>query len=395
MDNTLAHLLDDPRVARAAALAHEDDERTLADQARLTSIPAPPFGEAERGAAVAELLGSEVPGSPAADEVGNVLALRPGQGDVAPVVVSAHLDTVFPEGTDVSVSREGPVLRGPGISDDGRGLAVLVSLARLLRAGGIETIRPLLFAATVGEEGLGDLRGVRHLFGPGGRARDAAAFLSVDGAGLQRVVTRGLGSRRFRITVRGPGGHSWLDWGTPNPIHALGHAVTRLAALVEPGDSGASLTVSRWGGGTSINAIPQDAWLEVDVRSEREDRLERLEAALREQVLGAVQAEARDANGLAAEIAPVGRRPAGGTAPQEPLVQAALAATRSVGVEPETATSSTDANVPMSLGIPAVTVGGGGDAGGVHTTAEWYRNTNGPQGVLRALYTVLLVAGVR
>lgn len=399
MDHALSTLLDHPRVTHASALAREEDGRTLDDQARISAIPAPPFGEERRGRAVADLLATAGLDSVSADAVGNILGVHALTGvagrAAAPLVVSAHLDTVFPEGTDVSVTRDGSVLRGPGISDDGRGLAVLVALARLLRSAGIETRRPVLFAATVGEEGLGDLRGVRHLFGPAGRARRAAGFISIDGAGLERVVVRGLGSRRYRIAVRGPGGHSWLDWGTPNPIHALGPAVARATALVEGAVPAMALTVARWGGGTSINAIPELAWIEVDVRGEDEGRLESVEAALREVVHTAVAMESRGNGALEVEIVPVGRRPAGATPLAEPLVQAALAATRSVGAEPEAALSSTDANVPMSLGIPALTLGGGGDAGGAHTTQEWYRNTTGPEGVLRALYTLLLVAGVR
>jgi acetylornithine deacetylase/succinyl-diaminopimelate desuccinylase-like protein len=244
----------------------------------------------------------------------------------------------------------------------------------------------------VGEEGPGNLRGVRHLFGPEGAGRGAAAFVSVDGAGLDRVVTRGVGSRRFRITVRGPGGHSWVDWGLANPIHALGTVVDRLASLELPRTPVSTLTVARWGGGTSINAIPQEAWAEVDTRSESESGLDGTEAALRRIVKETVAASPPTQRGrLETEITVLGVRPGGRTSSDARLVRAAMAATRAVGVNAEESASSTDANVPMAAGIQAITIGGGGTGGLAHTTDEWYENEHGPQGVVRTLYTVLLM----
>lgn len=396
----LAALLTHPAVVRAVACVRTQDERTLTHQVELSQIAAPPFGESARGRRTAELMGEEGLVRVATDEVGNVLgwmdarrtsgAADSGRLASGALVLSAHLDTVFPEGTDVTVHRDGDVLRGPGICDDARGLATLLALARALGTAGVRTARPILFAATVGEEGIGDLRGVRYLFGQTGAARSAAGFVSLDGAGIERVVVRGLGSRRFRITATGPGGHSWVDFGTPNPIHALAGVAERLASLSLSADPPTTLTLARWGGGTSVNAIPQEAWIEIDTRCEDERRL-----ADGERELSALVAEASIAEpGLAFEVRSLGTRPAGATPLDTPLVQATLAATRAVGGTPDLAVASTDANVPMSLGVPAVTVGCGGDAGKTHTTDEWYRNVRGVEGVLRALYLTLLAAGV-
>lgn len=387
---------DHPAVARAAALCLERDEETLAWQMELTAVPAPPFDEAERGRLMARLLEGVGARDVRTDAEGNVLASVPGAREEAPLIFSAHLDTVFDADVPITVARDGALLTGPGISDDGRGLAVVLAVVRALVAERVPLARPLLVAATVGEEGLGDLRGARWLVGPQGEGRQAAGFVSVDGAGLDRIVTRGVGSRRFRITVRGPGGHSWLDWGLANPIHALAAAVAELAGRALPTEPATTLTVARWGGGTSINAIPQEAWVEVDVRSGAENELEELEGWLRSVVeRHVVDASAgRAGPGLSVDLERVGRRAAGRTDPEHPLVRAAVAATEVLGLTPVLSDSSTDANAAMAVGIPAVTIGGGGEAGHAHTTAEWYRNTEGPEGVLRALYTVVGFCGL-
>jgi len=395
VESTASPLLDDPRVARAAAHARATDEETLADQVALTEIAAPPFRETARAAAMVTLLRRSGLTGVRIDEIGNVLALRSGAEASAPVVLSAHLDTVFPEGTPVAVARVGDLLKGPGISDDGRGLAVLLAVARALEAGGIVTRRPILFAATVGEEGLGDLRGVRHLVGAKGAGHGSAAFISVDGAGLDRVVSRGLGSRRFRVEMRGPGGHSWQDRGTVNPIHALARVVTRLIEDPPSPEAETSLAVTRCGGGLSINSIPGEAWVEIDCRGTDETDLERSERELRAAVQQALaEANARGRGSLETAIRLVGSRPAAATEPDALLVRATRVATEAVGSHIILALSSTDANAAMAVDIPAVTFGGGGQAGLAHTTGEWYRNVQGVEGVLRALYTVVLVAGV-
>jgi acetylornithine deacetylase/succinyl-diaminopimelate desuccinylase-like protein len=375
---------------RAVAHARETDERTLDDQMELTAVPAPPFGEAHRGERFSKLL-SECARDVSTDAVGNVVGWRGRRDGAAPLVVAAHLDTVFPPDTDVHVTRAGEVLRGPGIGDDGRGLAVLLALGRAMEAAGVTLRRPLLMVGTVGEEGVGDLRGVRHLFDDEGEARSAAAFVSLDGAGMARIVTRGVGSRRYRISVSGPGGHSWMDWGTPNPVHAMADAVSRMTREDTPG---ATLTVGRIQGGISINAIPEEAWMEVDVRSMEEAPMAAQEAHILNAVESAVarnQAAGRGSGTLSSAWERIGRRPAGATDDEELLVRAAVAATRALGTTPQLVASSTDANVPMDLGIPAVTLGGGGQAGQAHTLEEWYRNIEGPAGVARILMTLMVL----
>jgi len=424
-------LLDLPGVEEVRALLQEMDPWVLETQMELTGIPAPPFGEGPRGNRMAELFEEVGLSTVRKDEVGNVLAELPGastdvdqaggpglggrsgdsaqidsqepEGDLcqesgspsAPFIVSAHLDTVFPPGTDVSPRRSEDMIRAPGIADDGRGLAALLALGRVLTRIDLPLPSPLLFVATVGEEGAGNLGGARNLFRDEGPGAGAQGFISLDGVGLGRIITRGVGSTRLRLTLRGPGGHSWTDWGLPNPIHALGRIVSGLDALPLPTSPRTTATVARWGGGKSINAIPQEAWVEVDLRSEGETELRRAEEALLHRCAREAESSGGGGRGsgarLVLEITDLGRRPAGATPKHTPLVQAAAEATRALGVEPQLIASSTDANIPMALGIPAITLGAGGRAGGIHTRNEWYSNWKGPEGILRAVLTLTLL----
>lgn len=390
-------LLTLPEVRKAVAYVRDTDRRTLEDQRELSEIPAPPFGERTRAFRMAELMDEVGLQDVVLDREGNVLGLFPGSTRAEAVILSAHLDTVFPAGTDVRVRLEGDRLIGPGIGDDARGLAALLATARTLLATNLEPGSPLLFVATVGEEGPGDLRGVRHLFREGGPGRSAEAFISLDGAGIRRLVTAGLGVRRYRVSARGAGGHSWVDWGTPNPIHRLGQLVAELDGVELPEDPATTLTVARWGGGTSINAIPQKAWVELELRSEDERVLESLDTRIRALAEGVADPPEVGAyrTRLTVQVDVLGRRPSGETPAHSCLVRAAAAATRAIGAPPELTVSSTDANIPMSLGIPALTMGGGGEAGQAHTPDEWYSNRGGPDGVIRALLTVLLLGGAR
>ncbi|HEX7240191.1 MAG TPA: M20/M25/M40 family metallo-hydrolase, partial [Longimicrobiaceae bacterium] len=382
------------------ARVYDTDAETLREQVELVRIPAPSFAEAERGARVRARFEALGLAGVATDEVGNVLGRLPGAArpDAAPVVLAAHLDTVFPAGTDLTPREEGGRIYAPGITDNARGLAALLAVARVLAEGGVRTLRPVLFAATVGEEGIGDLLGVKHLFREGAPLRRAAAFVSLDGSGTGRIVHRAIGSRRLRVTLRGPGGHSWADRGTANPVQALAAAVASLRALHPPASARSSLTVARIGGGTSVNSIPSEAWAEVDLRSETPGALPGLEAGVREAVRAAVDAEnrlrARRTRPVEAFWETIGDRPAGATDPDAPLVRAAVAVTRALGDPAELASSSTDANVAISLGVPAITIGVGGESGGVHTTGEWYSNRGGPRGVERALLIALAAAGL-
>lgn len=384
-------LLAHPATQEAWRLIQGMDAWVLDRQVELTAIPSPPFGEGPRGERMAALFRETGLTDVRTDEAGNVLA-RPDRPESAnawadgALILSAHLDTVFPPGTDVTPLRGGEIIRAPGICDDGRGLAALLGLARVLTELPLSLPFPIVFAATVGEEGAGDLRGVRHLFRPGGEGRGARGFISLDGTGLDRIVHRGVGSVRLHMGVEGPGGHSWTDWGRSNPIHALGRIVAAAQALALPSDPRTTLTVARWGGGESINAIPREAWIQADLRSEGAGEL----LALEEELLRVCRAET--GADLQLKVEEMGRRPAGLTHLEEPLVEACMEATRAVGAEPVPCAASTDANLPMSLGIPALAVGAGGTGGGVHTPDEWYRNKEGPEGILRALLTVLLLA---
>jgi len=390
--------LTDPRLQPARALAHQSDEETLREQLELVAIPAPPFGEERRGERVLARFRELGLAAPHRDEVGNVVATLPGASDEGPIVVAAHLDTVFPAGTEVTPRRENGRIYAPGITDNSRGLAGMLAVARVLRAAGVRTERPVVFVASVGEEGSGDLRGVKHLFREGAELRGASGFIALDGSGLRRIVHRAIGSLRLRIELEGPGGHSWADRGAPNPIVALGSAVAEMATLALPHPTRSSLTVARIGGGSSINAIPAHAWMELDMRSEVAGVLAQMEASVR----GVLDRVADEENGarrtgtdpLRPVVRVIGDRPSGETPPGAALVQMASTVTYGLGGRPELVGSSTDANVPMALGIPSIAIGVGGDSGGIHTTDEWYSNEHGALGVERALLIILGAAGV-
>jgi acetylornithine deacetylase/succinyl-diaminopimelate desuccinylase-like protein len=382
------------RGARARLAAR--DEETLRTQIAVSEIAAPTGEEARRAEWMARRFRALGLAGVRVDGAGNVIGRRPGAAAVAPVVVCAHLDTVFPRGVAVTVRRDGTRLVGPGIGDNGRGLAGMLALAEVIDGRLLRTRAPVDFVATTGEEGAGDLRGAKHLFANGGRGVAAAVIL--DGAGDERIVYRALGSRRFRITYRGAGGHSWTAFGTPNAVHAAAIAAARLAMLPLPPQPRTTLSVGRIGGGLSINAIPHEGWLEVDLRSSSPAVLERLEREIRAAARHAESEEnARRALGtspLAVDVAVIGDRPTGETAPDHPLVATTAAATRLIGRDPELATASTDANVPISLGIPAIAIGAGGRGGDAHTEGEWFENTDGALGLARALGVVVGVAGL-
>ena len=397
IDSLLAH----DRIRAARLHIERSDETTLARQAALSAIPAPTGAETARGARVAEMFREAGLDQVTIDDVGNVRGWRVGAQHAAPlpeqcVVLSAHLDTVFGPDLDVSVSRKGPRLEGPGIADNARGLAALVSIGDALTRARVATERPILFAATVGEEGSGDLRGVRHLLA--GRMRPYA-FIALDGAGIERIVHRALGARRYRVTYSGPGGHSWAAYGVANPANAVGKAIDRIADIPTYDAPRTTHAVVRLGGGTSLNSIPQTAWFDVDLRSEDPRELERLDAAFQATVRHALDDENRPrlpgTPALRMEVSRIGDRPSGLTPRTHPLVQTAVAATRAVGHEHQLACASTDANVPIALGVPAVALGAGGRAGDAHLPTEWYENEKGALGIVRALLVTAAMAEVR
>ena len=387
----------DKRIAAARKRIRAQDDQTIADMLSIVKIAAPPFGEEQRARFVADQLRA-LKLAVSLDEVGNVIAAQNRASDLPPVIVAAHLDTVFPPETEIAVRHNGTRIYAPGIADNSRGLAAVLAIARVVSEQDFQTRHPLVFVATVGEEGVGDLRGVKHLFRPGSPLRSAVAFVTLDGTGRRRIVYRAIGSRRFRITIGGPGGHSWADWGTANPVHALGIAIGNIDQIDVPRQPRSALTVARIAGGTSVNAVPAEAWCEVDVRSEASNVLVDLEAALRRAVESAVDQvnsrRKRGTAGLKLDVRLIGDRPSGETPLNSAVVRAARSATRTFGFTPELVASSTDANIPISLGVPAIALGAGGESGGTHTVEEWYSNEGGPEGIERALLVVLELAGL-
>ncbi len=402
MNDVIAKLLGHERVRAARHHIERTDQATLARQAALSAIPAPTGAEAQRATHTAELFREVGLRDVFIDEVGNVHGWFGGdegrgtRDGAAPVVLAAHLDTVFGPEVQVAVERRGERLEGPGISDNARGLAVLIAVAEALVRARVATARPILFAATVGEEGSGDLRGVKHLF-----ARDGlkpVVLIALDGAGLERVVHRALGSRRYRVTFRGPGGHSWAAFGVANPANAVGRAAALLADLPVTSEPRTTCAVVRLGGGTGLNSIPQEAWLDLDLRSEDPKALAQLDVTVRAALERATDDENRrrtpGSARLRLDLQLVGDRPSGLTPRTHPLVQVALAANRALGRDAELASASTDANVAIALGVPAIALGAGGRAGDAHLTTEWYENSDGALGVIRALLVTAAMADV-
>lgn len=383
----LLFLLADP--TQALAYLEANHNAHLDKQVQIAEIPAPTFHEAARAKFMADefrRIGLE---DVEIDPQGNVLGWRKGTSpDV--LVLAAHLDISFEPGVNTKVRKEGKRWYGPGLVDDSRGLACILGVAEALNHAKIQTRRTLLFVANVGEEGMGDLNGVKYLFQQGRHKARLKAFVSVDHADPARIVNSGVGVKRYRVTARGPGGHSFGNFGRPSATHAIGRMVARLAATDVPGSPRTTYNVGRIGGGTVVNAIAQEAWMEVDMRSESPAELDRLEMKMLEAVRLGVDEENkfREASGqkVTSEAKLVGNRPAGATAEANPLVQAAFAAARRTGHQPSLSSGSTDSNLPISLGIPAITVGGGGRSDNAHSLDEWFE----PEGAWRGMQMILL-----
>lgn len=379
-------------LARERRWLAELDDETLRTQIAIAQIPAPTGAERRRAHWIARQL-RDAGLATEIDAAGNVIARAPGAYARAPVVVCAHLDTVFPEETSIAIRRDGQRVVGPGICDNGRGLAVMLVLARVVQRCSAGFARAIEFVATTGEEGAGDLRGAKFYFANGARP---FAVVALDGAGDERIVNTALGSRRFRIVYRGPGGHSWAAFGTPNPVHAAARAATNLSSLRMPGGGRSALSVSRIGGGISINSIPEDAWLEVDARSTDDAALVQCEREIRAIAASAAADEndrrSHGTSALTSAVERIGDRPSGKTREDSPLVVAAVEATRLVGRAPELVTASTDANAAIGAGAPAIAIGGGGRGGDAHSSREWFDNTSSTAGVERALTIVATMA---
>jgi tripeptide aminopeptidase len=396
-----AALLASPAFAKATAFVAEDHDRIVADIIRLTEIASPPFGEAPRAAAFADALRELGLKDVATDTEGNVTALRPGTDPEAGlVVICSHLDTVFPAGTDVKVKREGTILRAPGVGDDTRGLAVMLGLLRAMDAAGIQTRASILAMGSVGEEGAGDLRGVKAFFKDDARKEKVAAFMGLDGLDPSRLVTAAVGSKRYRITFRGPGGHSFAAFGLVNPAFALARAADGLSRIRVPAQPKTTFSIGRMGGGSSINAIPEEVWMEVDLRSASPDALATLEARFLAILPQAAEDEnaARDtsAGRITVDVKVIGDRPAGSTEGNSRIVKLAQAVMTGQGYGFHAEASSTDSNIAMSLGLPAITVGSGCAGGRAHSLEEWIdvEPKSSAKGIATALGTLLALAGV-
>ncbi len=387
----VTRLAADPAVHRAFAWLHLQEPRIRGWQRELVSIPAPPFGEAARAAWFAERMNDLGLAGSHLDGEGNALALfREDSGEGPLVLLSAHLDTVFAAGTDLTVREEDTLLYGPGTADNGAGLAGLLATAAAMRAAGVQPATNILFAANVGEEAEGNLRGMRYLFGASEFAARICGSIALEGAGAETVVTRALGSRRFRVEITGPGGHAWTDGGTPNPIVALSSAITALAAHTLPSSPRTTLNVGEVRGGTSVTAVPQSAEALIDIRSTEAGQILALEGTLYRSVEDAVvSANARASRGLRAGITCIGDRPAAALQAGSPLLETVRAVDRHLRLRTEERLGSTDANVPLALGREAIALGAGGSAGGIHTTNEWY-DARGRELALRRVLLILL-----
>jgi tripeptide aminopeptidase len=396
---TVRHLMSSVEVARAFRFFETHADAITDEHIRICSIPASPFGERERAEYLSRKFASLGLTEVEVDEEGNCLGLLKGASRSSLMVVSAHLDTVFSPGTDFTVVQKGNKLLAPGIADDGCGLAALIALVQAIQTEQIRSEGSILFVGTVGEEGEGNLRGVRHLFTRGRWASQVDSFLSFDGPGVDRITNRALGSRRYRVEITGPGGHSWGDFGLPNPVHALGRAISRLAAYPAPKEPRTTFNAGRIEGGTSVNSIPRKAGMEVDLRSTAETELRRLDAFFRRAMRDAVDEEnAKRRAGdpeLKLKLDLFGERPSGETPVDSPLVELAIETTRLLGFEPRLDQSSTDSNLPISLGIPAITLGAGGTSGYSHTLDEWYDPRDRDKGLKRGLLVILGTVGLR
>lgn len=396
---SIADLLGDGKVATAFEFIDSSSQRFTAELIRICEIPAPPFKEHERGRYFAARFNELGLDDVHTDSEGNVIGLYRGEREQPLIVLSAHLDTVFPEGTDVKVRHVGSRLCAPGIADNCAGLAALIALIQALNAGQIKLRGTLAFVATVGEEGEGDLRGVRHLFNEGKLARRVSAFVSFDGTGVDFVTHQALGSRRYRIRLEGPGGHSWGDFGVVNPVHALGRAVARLADYHAPVDPRTTYNIGRIEGGESVNVIPQIALMDVDLRSSSEIELSRLEdfllTALNRAVIDENVMRAASGKKLKADVQIIGNRPSGETPRESYLVRTAMEASRVLGITPILNRASTDSNIPISLGIPAITIGAGGRSNDSHRLSEWFDPVGRELGYKRALLLALGMAGLQ
>ena len=394
--DSVEKIADDSTCAQALAWIDKNARWVTDQQIALSEIPAPEFSEAKRGEYLQKLL--EATGLQVhLDKTGNVVGERAGADANSIILLAAHLDTVFPTGTDVRVKKNGNRIVGPGIADNGAGLAALVGVARALSEGRVRTNKTIVLAGDVGEEGEGNLRGIRALIEAYGSR--LAAVIAVDGASTEHITTQGIASHRFEVTITGPGGHSWSDFGAPNPITALARGIVKFSSFAVPEDPRSSYNFGVVEGGTSVNSIPARAVVKVDLRSEEEAEITKMESALRDAMQAGMKEEmaaVRDPNAqLQVNFRSLGLRPAGKLPENSPLLDSIRSVDRFLGTRSRLERSSTDANIPLSLGIPAISIGGGGKANGSHTLDEWYDPAGRELGLKRLFLTTVVLAGLQ
>jgi len=402
LQGEVSRLAASPEVRSAFNWFRANEPQLLHWQMEMARIAAPPFGESARAAWLAERFREIGLDDVRIDDVGNVFGTHPGFGRRY-VSLSAHIDTVFPANTPLNIRHQGSRIYGPGVSDNGAGVAAMLGIAALLRAVRIRHALPFVFIGNVGEEGEGDLRGMRHIFATP-RWKDSIGYsLVLDGAGADTIVAEALGSKRFEVIVRGPGGHSWSDFGAPNPIVILAKAIDTFAATTVPATPKTTFNIGVIRGGTSVNSIPESASMKVDIRSTSMTEMERLEQSLRQALTRAVDDETMAAEmrspaqkrpAVSCEVVVIGNRPAGELSPGARILQIVRAVDTQLGNVAQVQRASTDANVPLSMGREAVAIGGGGSGGGAHTLQEWFDSNGRELGLKRILLTMLALAGV-
>ncbi len=394
----LEDLAQQPAIKSAFKTIVELDAETIQNLITLTEIPAPPFKEQKRGDKFKEMIEAIGADSVWIDKAGNIIALRKGKSGKKTIVVEGHLDTVFPEGTDVTVKHRGDSLYAPGISDDTRGLTAVLTLLKAMKKAQVKTDANILFVGTTGEEGLGDLRGVKQLFS--GEIPKIDSYIAIDGSGLGWIVTTAVGSRRYRVTFKGPGGHSYNTFGLVNPHNATARAIHYFindADVFTKTGIKTTYNIGVMGGGTSVNAIPFESWIEVDMRSANAQRLDSIEQLFQKAIQRGLKEEnqmKRSGSDLTVDIKLTGERPAGEESISLPLIQRSIAANEVLGAKVSLSAVSTNANIPISKGVPAVCIGAGGESKGNHSLNEWWLNKDGYKGIQQALLILVAEAGL-
>lgn len=394
-ESVISTLLEKTSIQQSLNFIEENHKQTVAEQIEITEIPAPPFKEQKRAEDYLQRLKQLQLDDVTMDAEGNVYGVRKGVGDGPTLFVSAHLDTVFPEGTDTTVTEKDGVLYAPGVGDDTRGLAEVLALIRAFNESNLETIGDIIFGGTVGEEGPGDLRGVKAFFNEN---HHIDGFISIDGPRSDYITYLGTGSYRYKVTFNGPGGHSFGAFGLPSAIHALGRAIAKISDLQTSSEPKTTFTVGEVEGGTSVNSIAAKATMSVDLRSNEQQSLQALEKRLLDIIDEAVQEENErwDSDQLTVDIKKFGDRPSAQQPKDLPIIQAAISAQQALGRRPKLAqASSTDSNYPMSLGIPSITLGRGGQGGQNHTLEEWHNPSGGYTAIQNSFLTIVSLVGIK